>query len=126
MRYIIMEGIDYTLGSCLVIYENMGEEPFLFYKWFDDEKKDEIANEKELITGKVYQALDEDEQPLEPSIDDVLIPGGVMVFGGVDVSNGFKKPDEVNDMFKGYYMTQDIDELIELSRKAIEYVENNK
>ena len=84
-----MEGIDYTLGSCLVIYENMGEEPFLFYKWFNDEKKDEIANEKELITGKVYQALDEDEQPLEPSIDDVLIPGGVMVFGGVDVSNGF-------------------------------------
>ena len=40
----IMKGIDYTLGSCLVIYENMGEEPFLFYKWFDDGKKDEIAN----------------------------------------------------------------------------------
>ena len=37
-----------------------------------------------------------------------------------------KKPDEVNDMFKGYYMTQDINELIEISRKAIEYVENNK
>lgn len=39
MRYVIIEGIDCTLESCLVIYENMGEEPFLFYKWFSMMKR---------------------------------------------------------------------------------------
>ena len=91
MRYVIIEGIDCTLESCLVIYENMGRRVIFILQMVRWWKERWNSKWKELIAGKVYQALDEDERPLEPSIDDVLIPGGVMVFGGVDVSNGFKE-----------------------------------